>query len=79
MNTCQLQWLTLADDDRVGVRKDGGDGEAARALDVHEEAARGGHKVLQSRESALSSCNAVTYRAALSGPIREQSRISTIF
>ncbi len=27
----------LADDNRLGVRENGGDGEAAGALDVHEE------------------------------------------
>jgi hypothetical protein len=37
----------LADDDGVCVREDGGDGEAARALDVHEERARGGHEGLE--------------------------------
>ena len=37
----------LADDDGLGVREDGGDGEAAGALDVHEEGAGGGHKGLR--------------------------------
>jgi hypothetical protein len=37
----------LADDDCVGVREDGGDGEASGALDVHEEGARAGDKHLQ--------------------------------
>jgi hypothetical protein len=37
----------LADDDGLGVREDGGDGEAAGALDVHEEGAGGGHKGLE--------------------------------
>jgi hypothetical protein len=37
----------LADDDCVGVREDGGDGEASGALDVHEEGARGGHEGLE--------------------------------
>jgi hypothetical protein len=36
-----------ADDDGLGVREDGGDGEAAGALDVHEEGAGAGHKGLQ--------------------------------
>jgi len=36
-----------ADDDGLGVREDGGDGEAAGALDVHEEGAGGGHKGLE--------------------------------
>ena len=35
-----------AHDDGLGVGEDGGDGEAARALDVHEEGARAGHKGL---------------------------------
>jgi len=37
----------LADDDGVCVREDGGDGEAARALDVHEERAGSGHEGLE--------------------------------
>ena len=37
---------TLADDDSLGVGEDGGDGEAPRALDVHEEGAGTGHKGL---------------------------------
>lgn len=36
----------LADDDGLGVGEDGGDGEAAGALDVHEEGARSRHKSL---------------------------------
>ena len=36
----------LADDDCLCVREDGGDGEAAGALHVHEEGARGGHEGL---------------------------------
>lgn len=35
-----------ADNDGLGVREDGGDGEATRALDVHEEGARAGDKHL---------------------------------
>lgn len=35
-----------ADDNGLGVGEDGGDGEAAGALDVHEERARGWHKGL---------------------------------
>ena len=35
-----------ADNDGLGVREDGGDGEAAGALDVHEEGAGAGHKGL---------------------------------
>jgi hypothetical protein len=37
---------SLADDNGLGVGEDGGDGEAAGALDVHEERAGGGHKSL---------------------------------
>jgi hypothetical protein len=37
----------LADDDCVCVREDGGDGEATRALDIHEERAGGGHELLE--------------------------------
>jgi len=36
-----------ADDDRLRVREDGRDREAAGALDVHEEGARGGHEGLR--------------------------------
>ena len=36
----------MADDNGLGVGEDGGDGEAAGALDVHEERAGGGHKSL---------------------------------
>ncbi len=35
-----------ADDNCLGVREDGGDGEAAGALDIHEEGARSRDKVL---------------------------------
>lgn len=35
-----------ADDDGLGVREDGRDGEAAGAFDVHEEGARGGDELL---------------------------------
>lgn len=35
-----------ADDDSLGVREDGGDGEAAGALDVHEERPGGGDEGL---------------------------------
>ena len=37
----------LADDNCVCVREDGGDGEASRALDVHEEGAGSGHEGLE--------------------------------
>lgn len=37
----------LADDDCVGVREDGGNGEASGALDVHEEGAGSGHEGLE--------------------------------
>lgn len=36
----------LADDDGLGVGEDSGDGEAAGALDIHEEGAGGRHKGL---------------------------------
>lgn len=36
-----------ADDDGLGVGEDGGDGEAAGALDVHEEGSGGRHKGLE--------------------------------
>lgn len=36
----------LADDDGLGVGENGGDGEAAGALDVHEEGAGSRHKSL---------------------------------
>lgn len=39
-----------ADDDGLGVREDSRDGEAAGALDVHEEGARGGHEGLELRK-----------------------------
>ena len=41
-----------ADDDGLGVRENGGDGEAAGALNVHEEGARRRHKSLY-RKSKL--------------------------
>jgi hypothetical protein len=37
----------LADNDGLCVREDGGDCEAAGALDVHEERAGSGHKGLE--------------------------------
>lgn len=37
---------TLADDDGLGVRENSGDGEAAGALDVHEEGSGSRHKGL---------------------------------
>jgi hypothetical protein len=37
----------LADDNCVCVREDGGDGEATRALDIPEEGAGSGHKLLE--------------------------------
>jgi len=38
---------TCADDDALGMRENGGDCEAAGALDVHEEASRGGDESLE--------------------------------
>ena len=46
-----------ADDDGLGVREDGGDGEAAGALDVHEEGSGAGHKGLHSTENDLISAS----------------------
>lgn len=40
-----------ADDDGLGVGEDGGDVEAAGALDIHEERAGGGHKGLRAKPS----------------------------
>ena len=42
-----------ADDDGLCVREDGGDGEAARALDVHEEGAWAGDERLRACISML--------------------------
>ena len=39
----------LANDDGLGVREDGGDGEAAGALDVHEEGSWGRDEGLSSK------------------------------
>lgn len=52
----------LADDDCVGVREDGGDGEASRALDVHEERAGSGHKGLELVLAGLTGCVLVECR-----------------
>ena len=38
---------TLADNDGVGVRENGGDCEASRALDIHEKGAGSRHKCLE--------------------------------
>jgi hypothetical protein len=45
----------LADDDGLGVGENGGDGEAPRALDVHEEGTGTGHKGLELVLAGLSS------------------------
>lgn len=42
-----------ADDDRLCVREDGGDGEAAGALDVHEEGSGSGNEGLSGIWSAF--------------------------
>lgn len=42
-NSC----ATLADNNGLGVREDGGDGEASGALDVHEEGAGSGDQSLE--------------------------------
>jgi len=52
----------LADDDGLGVGEDGGDGEAAGALDVHEEGAGRRHKGLsRKRVSAPSTASGPVY------------------
>jgi hypothetical protein len=45
-----------ADNDGLGVREDGGDGEATGALDVHEEGARAGDKHLLRVRRCLCGC-----------------------
>jgi hypothetical protein len=45
----------LADNDGLGVAEDGGDGEAAGALHIHEEGPGSGHKSLQLVLAGLSS------------------------
>jgi hypothetical protein len=47
-----------ADDHRLRVAEDGRDGEAAGALDVHEEAAGAGHEHLQEKKCMLAPCRA---------------------
>ena len=42
---------SLADDNGLGVREDSGDGEAAGALDVHEEGSRGWNQGLYGQVS----------------------------
>lgn len=56
--TLDLQDLraALADDDCVGVRENGGDGEASRALDVHEERAGGRDEGLELVLAGLTGC-----------------------
>jgi hypothetical protein len=61
-NDLQDLRAALADDDCVCVRKDGGDVEAARALDVHEEGAGGGHEGLELMLASLTSCMLVGSR-----------------
>lgn len=41
----------LADDNGLGVGEDGGDDEAAGALDVHEEGSGGGDKSLREKKT----------------------------
>lgn len=43
-----------ADDDRLGVGKDGGDVEAAGTLDVHEEGVGGGYEALMELDMVAS-------------------------
>ena len=45
----QNSGASLADDDGLGVRENSGDGEAAGALDVHEEGSGSRHKSLSLR------------------------------
>jgi hypothetical protein len=52
----------LANDDCVGVREDGGDGEASGALDVHEERAGSGHEGLELVLAGLTICLLVAGR-----------------
>jgi hypothetical protein len=52
----------LADDDCVCVREDGGDCEAAGALDVHEEGAGGRHEGLELVLAGLTVCLLVADR-----------------
>lgn len=59
----------LADDDCVGVREDGGDGEASRALDVHEERAGGGDEGLELVLAGLTACMLVGCRGGESGDV----------
>jgi len=59
--TCRLaQHLRAAgaDNDGLSVREDGGDGEAAGALDVHEEGSRAGDERLLYGLVGYSSCDA---------------------
>ena len=56
----------LADDDCVGVREDGGDGEASRALDVHEERAGSRDKGLELVLAGLTGCLLVDGRGGKS-------------
>jgi len=59
----------LADDDCVGVREDGGDGEASGALDVHEEGAGSGHEGLELVLAGLTACMLVDRRGGESGDV----------
>lgn len=54
----------LADNDGLGVREDGGDGEAAGALDVHEEGSGNRHQGLVGRH--VSTCAAIEVTASSS-------------
>ena len=70
--TLDLQDLraALADDDCVGVLEDGGDGEASRALDVHEEGAGSGDEGLELVLAGLTGCMLVGSRGGKSGCMR---------
>jgi hypothetical protein len=70
----------LADDDCVCVREDGGDGEAARALDVHEEGAGGGHEGLELVLAGLTACTLVGGRGygVANGCVRGGGRVEKV-
>jgi len=54
-----------ADNDGLGVREDGGDGEASGALDVHEERAGAGDKSLKVHVRGKSRCGVRLYQTHL--------------
>jgi hypothetical protein len=80
--TLDLQDLraALADDDCVGVREDGGDGETSRALDVHEERAGSGHERLELVLAGLTRhlLVACRYREAEDGCVRDRGGVEEV-